>query len=194
MGHCCTPANPGHREGGLSRACDGTGHAAAAKPHVMENLVTPRPVPPTRHPERSEGSRLTRGSHASLLQRAALFLIRVYQSSIAPLMPLGCRFYPTCSHYTAEAIEQHGVARGIALGARRILRCHPFSQGGYDPVPAVECGSRSSHPLSAGSLASLNQEEIAPTQRVSFPENVERHLQNPGGSCGSRTPREAAAR
>ncbi len=64
-----------------------------------------------------------------------LFLIRVYQQFFSPLMPLGCRFYPTCSHYAAEAIARHGALRGLWMGVRRILRCHPFSFGGFDPVP-----------------------------------------------------------
>ncbi|MBI3406316.1 MAG: membrane protein insertion efficiency factor YidD [Acidobacteria bacterium] len=71
----------------------------------------------------------------SLGMTICLFVIRVYQQFLSPLMPLGCRFYPTCSHYTAEAIERHGVLRGIRLGAMRILRCRPFSHGGFDPVP-----------------------------------------------------------
>ena len=70
-----------------------------------------------------------------------LFLIRVYQQFLSPLMPLGCRFYPTCSHYAAEAVVRHGALRGLWLGLRRILRCHPFSQGGFDLVPDSPQGS-----------------------------------------------------
>ena len=81
---------------------------------------------------------------------SALFLIRVYQQFLSPLMPLGCRFYPTCSHYAAEAIERHGVLRGIWMGTHRILRCHPFSHGGYDPVPdTVDAGHDSCGPAPA---------------------------------------------
>jgi hypothetical protein len=69
------------------------------------------------------------------MQAACLLLIRTYQQFVSPLMPLGCRFYPSCSHYAAEAIGGHGALRGMWMGARRILRCHPFSPGGYDPVP-----------------------------------------------------------
>lgn len=68
---------------------------------------------------------------------SALFFLRVYQQFLSPLMPLGCRYYPTCSHYAEEAIESHGLWRGICLGARRILRCHPLAAGGFDPVPAA---------------------------------------------------------
>lgn len=61
--------------------------------------------------------------------------IRCYQLLLSPLLPASCRFHPTCSHYMAEAVATHGVVRGTGLGVRRILRCHPFHRGGYDPVP-----------------------------------------------------------
>ena len=63
------------------------------------------------------------------------WLIRLYQITLSPLVGGQCRFYPTCSHYGLEAYRQHGVVRGTAMTVRRILRCHPFSSGGYDPVP-----------------------------------------------------------
>lgn len=62
-------------------------------------------------------------------------LIRGYQRFISPLLGSNCRFHPTCSHYTLEAVERYGVAKGLWLGAKRISRCHPFNPGGYDPVP-----------------------------------------------------------
>lgn len=64
-----------------------------------------------------------------------LRLIRLYQLVLSPIMGQQCRFYPTCSQYTMEAVELHGVLKGLWLGARRISRCHPFHAGGFDPVP-----------------------------------------------------------
>jgi putative membrane protein insertion efficiency factor len=67
-----------------------------------------------------------------------LKLIRFYQRFISPGLPAACRFHPTCSHYTYEAIEVHGVMKGSWLGIKRISRCHPLNPGGYDPVPPKE--------------------------------------------------------
>ena len=61
--------------------------------------------------------------------------IRVYQRTISKLLPTACRFVPSCSEYAAQAIERHGAARGSALAAKRLLRCHPWHPGGVDPVP-----------------------------------------------------------
>jgi putative membrane protein insertion efficiency factor len=63
-----------------------------------------------------------------------LFLIRAYQLLISPLFPPACRFTPTCSQYAIDAIKRHGACRGFFMALWRILRCHPFSDGGYDPV------------------------------------------------------------
>ncbi|HLA71119.1 MAG TPA: membrane protein insertion efficiency factor YidD [Steroidobacteraceae bacterium] len=63
------------------------------------------------------------------------FLIRGYQLAISPLLGPSCRFYPSCSHYALEAIDTHGALRGIWFTIKRISRCHPFHEGGFDPVP-----------------------------------------------------------
>ncbi len=67
--------------------------------------------------------------------RALIFLIMVYQRTVGMLMPRVCRFEPTCSQYSIEAIREHGVFRGLYLSAWRIMRCNPWCQGGHDPVP-----------------------------------------------------------
>lgn len=64
-----------------------------------------------------------------------IFLIRCYRVALSPLLGSNCRFYPSCSQYAHEALEQHGALRGTYLAIRRVLRCHPFHAGGYDPVP-----------------------------------------------------------
>jgi len=75
-------------------------------------------------------------SEAVALVRAGLVkVIRAYQLVISPLLGPACRFHPSCSEYLIDAIQRHGAARGVWLGARRLARCHPFHPGGLDPVP-----------------------------------------------------------
>lgn len=70
-----------------------------------------------------------------MLKAVFLYLIRGYQRFLSPVLGSNCIYQPTCSRYTYEAIEKHGVWRGSWLGIKRIARCHPFHEGGYDPVP-----------------------------------------------------------
>lgn len=81
---------------------------------------TPAPVEPQR---------------VSLLARPLIALVRLYQVSLGMFMGGHCRFHPTCSHYSIEALQTHGAVRGSWLTIRRILRCHPFGGSGFDPVP-----------------------------------------------------------
>lgn len=62
-------------------------------------------------------------------------LIKAYRAIVSSWMPPRCRFYPTCSQYMIQAVERFGVTRGVAMGLRRISRCHPWNEGGYDPLP-----------------------------------------------------------
>lgn len=64
-----------------------------------------------------------------------LVLLRGYQYTLRPLLGANCRFYPSCSDYAKEAIERHGASRGALLAMRRLLKCHPYHRGGFDPVP-----------------------------------------------------------
>ena len=72
---------------------------------------------------------------ASLPARAAVRALALYKRFLSPLLPAACRFLPTCSEYASEAVSRHGFRRGSALTFRRLMRCHPFHSGGYDPVP-----------------------------------------------------------
>lgn len=69
------------------------------------------------------------------MKKFFIAIIRFYQKAISPLTPPSCRFYPTCSHYGVEAIQKHGALKGGFLTVRRISKCHPFHEGGLDPVP-----------------------------------------------------------
>jgi uncharacterized protein len=73
---------------------------------------------------------LNAGANAVLIA-----LIRVYQYAISPMLGQRCKYYPSCSNYAIGALREHGVIRGIGLACWRLLRCNPFSNGGYDPVP-----------------------------------------------------------
>jgi putative membrane protein insertion efficiency factor len=76
-------------------------------------------------------------SFALLLPRnLCVAVLKVYRAVISPLYGDVCRYYPSCSHYAMQAIQQHGVVRGVWLGTRRIARCHPWAEGGVDDVPA----------------------------------------------------------
>src|SRR5450631_702306 len=106
MGHRDSSADLGGR-GALRASGGGTG-APAARPQA-ENM--------------------------SRAARALLLLVRVYQAFFSALMPSACKFYPSCSHYAADAVRVHGARRGSWLALRRVSRCHPFTPGGVDLVP-----------------------------------------------------------
>jgi putative membrane protein insertion efficiency factor len=71
----------------------------------------------------------------SVAAHMAIGTVRVYQWTIRPIIGAHCRFWPTCSDYAIDALRQHGAVRGSALAARRVLRCNPWHEGGWDPVP-----------------------------------------------------------
>jgi len=74
------------------------------------------------------------------MKQVVLWALRVYKVAVSPLLPPACRYTPTCSEYAMEAIERHGVWTGGWLATRRVLSCHPWSRGGYDPVPERRAG------------------------------------------------------
>jgi uncharacterized protein len=83
------------------------------------------------------------------LARPLAALVRFYQLAISPLLRPSCRFAPSCSEYAYEALSEHGAARGSWLALRRLLRCHPFCEGGYDPVPARRARRAEQAPLAS---------------------------------------------
>ncbi len=68
-------------------------------------------------------------------RRVVLGLLTFYRRFVSPALPPSCRYVPSCSEYMYQAVEKYGIARGVWMGIKRILRCHPFRPGGYDPVP-----------------------------------------------------------
>jgi len=118
MGHRHTAAGA-CRESDL-RAFVGGFAAPARQNHFRSGDSAPALNPPSRFA-------------ASLL----IFAVRGYQVVLSPFLGGACRFHPSCSHYAGEAIARHGALRGAGLALRRLLRCRPFSSGGYDPVPEM---------------------------------------------------------
>jgi uncharacterized protein len=81
----------------------------------------------------------------SLPVKIALRALRIYKRWLSPMLPVSCRYVPTCSEYAEQAIAVHGVLKGSMLAAQRLLRCHPLAIGGLDPVPAIHTHSYSSN-------------------------------------------------
>ena len=70
-----------------------------------------------------------------MIRGAVLVVIRFYQKAVSPYLPKSCRYYPTCSVYAMEAVRKYGALKGSLMAVKRFFRCHPFHEGGYDPVP-----------------------------------------------------------
>ncbi|HLC15198.1 MAG TPA: membrane protein insertion efficiency factor YidD [Thermodesulfovibrionia bacterium] len=68
------------------------------------------------------------------MKQLVIVCLKIYQKVISPVLPPGCRFYPTCSNYALEAVTRYGFLKGVRLTVTRLIRCHPFNPGGYDPV------------------------------------------------------------
>jgi uncharacterized protein len=123
MGHCDSSA----QLGGHGKVFGAGGRAAelAAAQRADAGVVVAKPVAPSLRVQNA----------ASWL---LLFLVRVYKIFLSPFFGGACKFYPSCSNYAYEAIARHGARRGIVLAVKRLLRCRPFTKGGFDPVPEGE--------------------------------------------------------
>jgi putative membrane protein insertion efficiency factor len=82
------------------------------------------------------------------MSRVLVWVLRAYQLVLSPMLGQNCRFYPSCSSYAIEALQVHGAARGALLAARRVCRCHPWNEGGFDPVPPAS--GKNSSPTACG--------------------------------------------
>jgi len=91
------------------------------------------------------------------MRKLIVAILRLYKVALSPLLPSACRYYPSCSEYMGEAVERYGVARGLWMGAKRLLRCHPFRAGGIDPVPDLDVGSW---------MLDVGKHRLAPTSRL----------------------------
>ncbi|HEU5334999.1 MAG TPA: membrane protein insertion efficiency factor YidD [Terriglobales bacterium] len=78
-----------------------------------------------------------------MMRRTLVGLLRAYKWAVSPLLPASCRYVPTCSEYALEAVERHGAVLGALRASWRLLRCHPFAKGGYDPVVKEQTGNAS---------------------------------------------------
>lgn len=83
------------------------------------------------------------------MQSVLIAILHFYKRFVSPFLPSACRFRPTCSEYMAEAIAAHGAPRGVWMGLKRLARCHPFCEGGFDPVPPSPSPANSTDPLTA---------------------------------------------
>lgn len=80
------------------------------------------------------------------MRKVLIFLVKIYQKFISPVLPDSCRYYPTCSTYMIDALKKHGIILGLIMGISRIIRCNPFVRGGVDPVPDKFTIFRNPHP------------------------------------------------
>ncbi|WP_353669175.1 membrane protein insertion efficiency factor YidD [Marinomonas sp. THO17] len=92
-----------------------------------------------------------------MLKAIAIFIIKIYQYCISPLLGNNCRFYPSCSQYSIQAIERFGIIKGSYLSMRRLLKCHPWHEGGEDPVPEKEPHQSCCHNADSPSNSQLNK-------------------------------------
>lgn len=125
----------GHRDSSAQFGGDGRFFAAGGGTHPIVAEGDHRRVAPVAPRGVNEGKK-------SLFVWPLLFLIRTYMILLSPFFGGACKFEPSCSNYAYEAIARHGAWRGLAFAAKRLLRCRPFTVGGYDPVPEPESSVR----------------------------------------------------
>ncbi len=99
-----------------------------------------------------------------MIKKPLMLLIYIYKKFVSPALPRACRFYPSCSEYAYRAIGEYGAPRGVLLAIKRILRCHPFNPGGYDPIPGPAVPAR--HAMPAGATGAIRAAMQKNTDKV----------------------------
>ena len=105
-------------------------------------------------------SQLDRNLRISIFSYPVLFFIILYRYTLSPFIGNQCRYYPTCSHYAEDAIKKHGAFKGLLMGMKRVFRCHPWHEGGYDPVPQIRANFRIAENVLSGKPMGLTSMKI----------------------------------
>ncbi len=95
-----------------------------------------------------------------MVKKFLMLLIYIYKKFISPMLPRACRFYPSCSEYAYGAIGEYGAPRGVLLAIKRLLRCHPFNPGGYDPIPGSAEPARSAGPATRAAMQEITEKVL----------------------------------
>lgn len=175
MGHCDSSARIGGNDGLCAIDGRSVGSIASRENFSRSARVDTGMGKKNNDPEPG----ISQAADRSLGFWVLLFLVRFYIVFLSPFFGGSCRFYPSCSNYAFEAIATHGARRGFLLAVKRLLRCRPFTEGGFDPVPEAERGRRPA--LIPESIAFTTQTPMAGCMGSPFATSIPRHAPRVGG-------------